>query len=237
MTFEFKAPSLRPYLYECKLGGRTKPFEACNDGTFTATGLAVGTYTFSVRTYDQSDDSVSETIERTWTITAIDDDEDGVAVPADCNDANPAIHPGAIDVPGNGIDENCDGVDTPATPAPAVLPTPTPAPATQPPPKLDVALSYFMRASKRDTRFSTLSLKGVPSGATISIKCTGGCPRKQATITGKRGTVALTAFRNRAIKAGAKLTISVTKPGTVGVAKVVTIRASKRPTIITKTLK
>ncbi len=93
-----------------------------------------------------------------------------------------------------------------------------------------------MRASKRETRFSTLSLKGVPSGATITIKCTGGCPRKRATITGKRGTVALTAFRSRAIKAGAKLTIEVTKPGSIGTAKVVTIRSGKRPKIVTKTL-
>jgi hypothetical protein len=241
-TFEFRAPSARPYLYECKIGGRSTPFQDCSRGTFTATGLAVGTHTFSVRTSENDD--VSETVERTWTITAIDDDADGSAIPADCNDANPAIFPGATEIAGNGVDENCDGIDAPtvaATPipvtpaAPAPTPVPTPTPDTRP--KLEVTLSYFMRASKRDTRFSTLSLKGVPSGATITIKCTGGCPRKRATITGKRGTVALAAFRNRAIKAGAKLTIEVTKPGAIGTAKVVTIRSSKRPSIATKTLR
>ena len=240
-TFEFQALSGRTYGYECKLDGlMSGDFEDCSKGRYVATGLAVGTHTFSVRSYENDD--VSATVERTWTITAIDDDGDGAAIPADCNDANPASYPGAAEIPGNGIDENCDGLDvlpvvpTPVTPAaPAPTPTPSPAPA-QPKRKLDVSLSYFMRATKRSTRFSTLSLKGVPSGATITIKCTGGCPRKRATITGKRGTVALTAFRNRALRAGAKLTVEVTKPGSIGVAKVVTIRASKRPTIVTKAL-
>ena len=45
------------------------------------------------------------------TITVVDVDGDGAPYYLDCDDTNPSIRPGAVDVPGDGIDQDCAGGD------------------------------------------------------------------------------------------------------------------------------
>jgi hypothetical protein len=68
-----------------------------------------------------------------------DADGDGAVPPADCNDANPAVKPGATDVPGNGVDEDCNGADAQVPPPPPPPPGPGPTdPEPEDPSPLDV---------------------------------------------------------------------------------------------------
>ena len=59
----------------------------------------------------------------------LDSDGDGHAAVlggADCDDGDPAVHPGAREVPANGVDDDCWGGDAPAPPPPTPPPPPPP---------------------------------------------------------------------------------------------------------------
>jgi hypothetical protein len=60
----------------------------------------------------------ADTVTGCETVLLPDDDGDGVTAPQDCDDGDAAIHPGATDRAGDGIDQDCSGADTPAPPPP-----------------------------------------------------------------------------------------------------------------------
>ena len=74
-------------------------------------------YCFVVRAYDTDGNESADSNEVCLTLiqedpNVIDDDNDGFTEnQGDCNDADATIHPGAAEVCGDGIDQDCDGSD------------------------------------------------------------------------------------------------------------------------------
>ena len=126
-----------------------------------------------------------------------------------------------------------------------VAPPPVVVPFT-PPGRVNVTLSFLFPSAAASTKFTLLQVKGVPSGSTVTATCKGGgCPTKK--VKGKKqnvvftkknasGTVNLTAFRNKALKAGAVLTVTVTKPGSFGMVKKLAVKKNKKPVLTTTCL-
>lgn len=69
--------------------------------------------TYRVRVRASNAEGAVPGTDTTFTTPAglVDADRDGVSPPADCRDDNPAIRPGAVDKPGDKIDQDCNGKD------------------------------------------------------------------------------------------------------------------------------
>jgi hypothetical protein len=101
-------------------------------------------------------------------------------------------------------------------------------------PALTAMLRYAAAPGATATRFSKLAI-AVPAGSTVRVTCRGtGCPKalRGAGWTKRRasGTVALTRLVAGAhLRHGARLTFAVTRAGSIGAVRTLTIRARKAP--------
>jgi Ca2+-binding RTX toxin-like protein len=133
----------------------------------------------------------------------VDDDQDGFVGGFDCDDHNPARNQGATDVPGDGIDQDCDGFDTPV-------------------PFVDYGLSAGIskpKGKQRGIKFTRLRITRLPPDRTVVVTCksapgkTGRCPFGKATRKPTNGQVSLTTlFKSRRLAPGAKVEFRVTAP-------------------------
>jgi hypothetical protein len=221
-TARFLFSSTDGFQYRCALDGAAT--FACTED-YTTPVLAPGSHTLTVASRGAGGWDLSPE-RRTWTIAS-------PPAPTPVPTATPTPAPPTAD----------------ATPVPTVTPMADPVgqiadtkpaqmlAAAGPLEPVDISILYYMNAKKRFTRFATLSVKGVPAGATITVTCRGGCPLRTQTITSaKGGTVKLASWLRKRLRTGATLTIAVNRTGMAGMSKTLTMRAGRRPRIATKTL-
>ncbi len=145
----------------------------------------------------------------------VDADGDKVSPPADCNDANAAIRPGAKDKPGDGIDQDCAGGDAKF-------------------PRLNANPRIGWRIGPGYTRLTKVWATRLAGGETAHITCKGrGCPLASKTFRNlKSGTRKFSQFNGRRLRPGTVVQMRITKPDTIGAVATLTMRSGKDPKIV-----
>jgi streptogramin lyase len=175
-------------------------------------GLAPST-TYHVRVRAANEEGSVAGADAAVTTLTGDADGDGVAPPLDCNDGNPAIRPGAVDTPGDKIDQDCSGADAPY-------------------PALKARANFSWAFIGSRTLLTKVVVTGLAGGETIKVTCKGkGCSSKSKTYRKlKKGKRSLTSLfgRKRKLAKGARIEVRVTKARSVGAVAVLTVRGRRK---------
>jgi hypothetical protein len=173
-----------------------------------------------------------------------DADGDGVRRPADCDDANPGIRPGATDTPDDRVDQDCSGadatnldIDGDGTPRPqdcdddnrAIRPGAREIVGNLVDENCDTRAVAFLglggvlrnawAPQGQRTVNSTLSAREFPRGTRIEVRCVGpGCPFRRARrrVTSRRPVDLHGLFGDRALARGTRVDVRLTRAGRIG---------------------
>jgi hypothetical protein len=185
--------------FECALDGPA--FGPC-PALVSFSELGLGVHTLSARAIDAVGNTDPTPAIRHWSITA-DLDHDGFILGHDCDDTNPTVHPGSHDIPQDGIDQDCSGVDAPF-------------------PALRARVSISVAFLHAATRISRLTITKLPAGADVLVTCQrgrGSCPFRRHTLHPRRvrHTLALTTlFAAAPLHTKALVAVTITKPQRLG---------------------
>jgi hypothetical protein len=180
-------------------------------------------------------------------------DQDGVLPPADCNNANAAIKPGALEIAGDGIDQDCVGgdlvLDRDRDGSPfyqdcndenaKINPDAREIVGNGIDENCDGAVGRYPRIASRlhtsfarsPLRFTALTVTHVVAGSRITLSCRGaGCFKRRAIhVHSPAPSRSLLRYvRTARPKKGAVIEIRVTKAHKTGVVRRLTVRARPR---------
>jgi hypothetical protein len=135
-------------------------------------------------------------------VPIVDADGDGYPAGVDCNDHDPRVFPGAVDIPQNGVDEDCNGRDAPFPPL-----------ATQ------THVNYSGSVHPFGSRVTSLLLTGVEASTRVEIRCSPGCRHRVRVVRIRRARSHVQLRRllgRQVIRLGGTLEIRVSLPERLG---------------------
>jgi hypothetical protein len=129
----------------------------------------------------------------------VDADSDGYPETTDCADLNNTVHPGAREIAGNGIDDDCSGGDQPA--------------------KMTGVVAVSWSVTKGSLpKLGYMRVRDAFGGARVTVRCSGPrCPFKsRVRRADSDGNVSLTKLFRKRLRSGVRLDVLITAPDTIG---------------------